>query len=249
MTDPKVLKEMSFAEALRWNPTLLSTTSTKLGSPKVGDLFEESVINQLPQAAVVLGWARDGSKKRMGVAGLSEDNVGVYGQSQNSWAGMFVGNVSVEGDINTTGWVHAKNVNCQGADCAENFAVVAAEAIKPGSVMVLGDDGLLHPCSAEYDARAAGVISGAGHFKPGLLLDCRDDAAGMLPLALVGKVYCMVDADAAAIQAGDLLTTSSTRGHAMKAQDRDRMTGAIIGKALQPMKAGQGLIPILVSLQ
>lgn len=249
MANTKAAKEMPFAEALRWNPTLLSTTSTKLGGPKVGDLIEESVIGQLPQSAIVLGWAKDGSKGHMGVAGLSENNVGVYGQSQNNWAGMFVGNVSVEGDISTSGWVHAKNVNCQGADCAENFAVAAAEAVQPGSVMVLGDDGLLQPCSTEYDARAAGVISGAGDFRPGLLLDCRDDATGMLPLALVGKVYCMVDADAAAIQTGDLLTTSSTRGHARKAEDRDRMTGAIIGKALQPMKAGKGLIPILVSLQ
>ncbi|WP_152613482.1 hypothetical protein [Inquilinus limosus] len=249
MANTKVAKEMPLAEALRWNPTLLSTTSTKLGSPKVGDLFEESMIGQLPQSAIVLGWATGGSKDHMGVAGLSENNVGVYGQSQNGWAGMFIGNVSVDGDINTSGWVHAKNVKCLGADCAENFAVASAAAIKPGSVMVLGDDGLLHPCSAEYDVKAAGVISGAGAFRPGLLLDFRDDVTGMLPLALVGKVYCMVDADGAAIETGDLLTTSSTTGHAMKAQDRNRMAGAIVGKALQPMKAGKGLIPILVSLQ
>jgi hypothetical protein len=35
----------------------------------------------------------------------------------------------------------------------------------------------------------------------------------------------------------------------MKAGDRDRAFGAVIGKALRPLAAGQGLIPILVALQ
>jgi hypothetical protein len=48
---------------------------------------------------------------------------------------------------------------------------------------------------------------------------------------------------------GDLLTTSSTPGHAMKAADALKAFGSIIGKALRPFKQGQGLIPILVALQ
>jgi len=53
------------------------------------------------------------------------------------------------------------------------------------------------------------------------------------PVALFGKVYCKVDANLGAIEVGDLLTTSPTRGHAMKAQDpaQDplRAFGAAIG--------------------
>jgi hypothetical protein len=68
-------------------------------------------------------------------------------------------------------------------------------------------------------------------------------------LALVGKVYCKADAQYSPIEVGDLLTTSSTSGHAMKAQDPMRAFGCVIGKALETLKEGQGLIPILIALQ
>jgi hypothetical protein len=38
-------------------------------------------------------------------------------------------------------------------------------------------------------------------------------------------------------------------GHAMKAADPRRAFGAVIGKALRPLPAGRGLVPILVALQ
>ena len=65
----------------------------------------------------------------------------------------------------------------------------------------------------------------------------------------MGKVFCKVDASFGAIAAGDLLTTSTTCGHAMKASDAQQAFGAVIGKAMRPLALGQGLIPILVSLQ
>jgi hypothetical protein len=68
-------------------------------------------------------------------------------------------------------------------------------------------------------------------------------------VALLGKVYCKVDAQFGAVAVGDLLTTSPTAGHAMKAADPAQAFGAVIGKALRPLTAGQGLIPILIALQ
>ena len=69
-------------------------------------------------------------------------------------------------------------------------------------------------------------------------------------MALVGKVYCKVDAEYAPVEVGDLLTTSPTLGHAMKAGDPAKAFGAVIGKALQGLPAGQrGLIAILIALQ
>ena len=65
----------------------------------------------------------------------------------------------------------------------------------------------------------------------------------------MGKVFCKVDASYGPIEAGDLLTTSDTPGHAMKAGDPARTSGAVVGKALRGLRDGQGLIPILVSLQ
>lgn len=137
------------------------------------------------------------------------------------------------------------------ADCAEDFDVAGGErpSIAPGHVMVLDNEANLALCRDCYDKRVVGVISGAGGYRPGIVLDRRAMTSDRLPLALVGKVACRVDADFGVIAVGDLLTTSTTPGHAMKAHDRDLAFGAVIGKALRPMVSGTGLIPILVALQ
>ena len=64
----------------------------------------------------------------------------------------------------------------------------------------------------------------------------------------MGKVYCKVDARQSSIEIGDLLTTSSTKGYAMKAEDPMKAFGAVIGKALGSIKQGLGMIPVLVAL-
>ncbi len=66
---------------------------------------------------------------------------------------------------------------------------------------------------------------------------------------MLGKVYCKVDADQSTIKVGDMLTTSHTAGHAMKATNRSKAFGAVIGKALHAVKSGKRLIPILIALQ
>jgi hypothetical protein len=48
---------------------------------------------------------------------------------------------------------------------------------------------------------------------------------------------------------GDLLAASPTPGHAMRAGDRSRAPGAIIGKALTPLDGGTGLVEMIISLQ
>ena len=133
------------------------------------------------------------------------------------------------------------------ADCAEDFEVVG-EA-EPGTVMVIGEHGGLCSSHGEYDRRVAGVISGASDLKPGIILGRTSASPTRHPLALTGQVYCKVDADYATVEVGDLLTTSPTRGHAMKATDSARSFGAVIGKALSALHAGQGLLRILVALQ
>jgi len=68
-------------------------------------------------------------------------------------------------------------------------------------------------------------------------------------VALVGKVYCKVDAHYAPIAVGDLLTSSPTPGHAMRANDPLKAFGSVIGKALRSRTEGRGIIPVLVALQ
>lgn len=139
----------------------------------------------------------------------------------------------------------------QNADFAEDFDILAREGEKAeaGSVMVFSDSGALVECEAEYDRRAAGVISGAGKYKPGIVMDKQRGVGNRQPIALVGKVYCKVDAAYGSIQIGDLLTTSPTRGHAMVAAEAVKAFGATIGKALAPHADGRGMIPVLVNLQ
>jgi hypothetical protein len=153
-------------------------------------------------------------------------------------AGFFDGNVTVTGDIFLSG-----------GDCAEHFDIAGAQQLEPGTVVVIDQEGALRESREAYDRRVAGVVSGAGDYKSGIVLDKRPSQVDRAPVALVGKVYCKVDAQYAPIKVGDLLTTSPTAGHAMKTGDALKAFGAVIGKALRPLKAGQGLIPILVALQ
>ena len=67
------------------------------------------------------------------------------------------------------------------------------------------------------------------------------------PVALSGTVQCKVDAGLGAIQVGDLLTTSPTPGHAMRTDEA--RPGTILGKALQPLDTGTGMIKVLVMLR
>jgi hypothetical protein len=148
------------------------------------------------------------------------------------------------------GTVFAKTDIVLGSDCAEDFDVAQSDEIGPGTVMVLGDDGTLQTSNSPYDKKVAGVISGAGEYEPGLILGRRKvPSQERMPLALVGKVYCKVDAQYGSIHTGDLLTTSPTPGHAMRAADPLKAFGAVVGKALRSLSSGQGLVPILVALQ
>ena len=142
------------------------------------------------------------------------------------------------------------------ADFAEEFEVMDAsgipgvDTVRAGMVMVTGANGVLRPCMEAYDTRIAGVLSGAGSFKPAIVMD-KQRYTGRLrsPVAMIGKAYCYVDASEAAIEPGDLLTTSPTPGHAMKALDPEQAFGATLGKALEAVPKGERkLIPVRVSL-
>jgi len=198
--------------------------------------------------------ASDGGKA--GVFGASENGAGVLGYARDrdmpavfafggllaialnkKFAAEFRGDVKVEGDILLTA-----------ADCAEQFDVVGGSATEPGSVVVIDGDGALRQSSEPYDTKVAGVISGAGTYRPGIILDKQPSSSDRLCVSLIGKVFCKVDGGYGSIAVGDLLTTSPTAGHAMRASDPQRAFGAVLGKALKPWNGGRGLIPILVAL-
>jgi len=143
----------------------------------------------------------------------------------------------------------AGDIRFRNADVAEQFEVAGDVEVSPGTVMVLGQDRRVRPSSSPYDRRVVGVVSGAGVYRPGIVMDAGLDADGHVPISLFGKVICKADATEAPIAVGDLLTTSGTPGHAMKAAEPDRAFGAVIGKALSPLEENVGFVEVLISLQ
>jgi hypothetical protein len=194
----------------------------------------------------------DPSRNRLEIAYKTPDGQDLWGQFvlHGPSGNVGIGTVNPQAKLHVNGdMVVTGDIVLQNADCAEEFAVKHMEMIEPGTVMVLSEEGSLRQSTEAYDKKVAGVISGAGDLKPGLILDKQSESTNRMPIALMGKVYCKVDAQYAAIEVGDLLTTSPTPGHAMKATDPIEAFGSIIGKALRPLETGKGLIPILVALQ
>lgn len=223
------------------------------------------VLGQSERANGVLATSKNGQ----GVTAFSDNDVGLFAQG-GTFGAVFKGALvvgkgpgprdpniprnQVDGSIviNDGGSLFLNgggDVILGNADCVEDFDLSAAADADPGSVMVLDGNGTLRQCTIAYDNHVVGVLSGAGDYRPGLVLDRHPELKGRAPLALMGKVYCKVDASYAPVEVGDLLTTSPTPGHAMKATDQFKAFGAVIGKALRPLANGSDLVPMLISLQ
>jgi hypothetical protein len=137
----------------------------------------------------------------------------------------------------------------KGLDYAEGFDVSNDADYSRGTVMIIDPDtpGKLTTSSEPYDSKVAGIIAGANGLGSGVRLggDKFD-----YDIALAGRVYCNVDATENGVEPGDLLTTSSVPGYAMRVSDSDRAQGAIIGKAMEKLEKGRkGKILVLVTLQ
>jgi hypothetical protein len=190
-------------------------------------------------------------------------NYGVYGSSDSSggYGGFFVNTGSgtrnllaandaasttdLEFRVDNSGNVYADGSFIpSGADLAEMLP--AAEGLEPGDVLVIGPDGKLSRSTGAYQPTVVGVYS----TNPGFVGGAGDDAdlAGKVPLAIAGLVPVKASAENGPIRPGDLLVASSTPGHAMRAGDEPPI-GTIIGKALEGLDSGTGIIQMLVMLQ
>lgn len=189
------------------------------------------------------GWFQSDS---MGT-GAAWVGYGDYGiKATGTTAGGWFNTVLVDGKT-TTGVLEITG----GADVAEPFEVNGTARLPEGSVVVIDElePGALAVSSEPYDHRVAGVVSGAGGVRPGVLLSQGEWSDGETAVALAGRVYSLATADNGAIRPGDLLTTSAIPGHAMRATDPDRSQGAVLGKAMSSLEDGEGLVLVLVNLQ
>jgi hypothetical protein len=200
--------------------------------------------------------------------GTSGPGVGVFGQtySPSGTGGLFAnvagGNI-IEGGfgqpettvfrVDGTGRVFADGgFQASGADFAESMAVAGDRGkYMAGDLLVIDPTANRRLALARqpYSTLVAGIYS----TKPGMLASTHKltdtVAPNEIPLAVVGIVPCKVTVENGPIRVGDLLVTSYTPGHAMKGTDRRRMLGAVLGKALEPLSRGTGVIQVLVTLQ
>ncbi len=140
---------------------------------------------------------------------------------------------------------------CNGCDISEPFAMTDDVMLPEGALVVIdaANPGRTTLSTRPYDPCVAGVISGAGDINPGLTLSQHGIFDDGQNVALTGRVYCLATAANGAIRPGDMLTTSNIAGHAMKATDRGRAFGSVIGKAMTSLNDGEGLVLVLVNLQ
>ncbi|GJQ57683.1 MAG: hypothetical protein D8M57_00395 [Candidatus Scalindua sp. AMX11] len=201
---------------------------------------------------------RDNSSLRF----FDDDKGEVVTMKENGNVG--IGKPNPEYKLDVDGTTRTKIIRITGgSDLSEQFDIGRPHNLKeyikngefkitPGMVACIDtkNPGKLLVSHKAYDRTVAGIISGAGGVRPGMLMGQTGTTAdGEFPVALTGRVYCKADAMVAPIQPGDLLTTSDTPGHVMKVGDHDRAQGAIIGKAMSSLDKGKGLVLVLVSLQ
>ncbi len=172
-----------------------------------------------------------------------DDSPGVFAESEKSY-GIYAETDRYDHKygVYTSDKMCAMSYDTDSNDVAEYFAV--HENVEPGTVMVIGEDSKLECSTTAYDTTVAGIVSTA----PGVALGTNETGnADEELIAVAGRVPCKVDATYAPIMPGDLLTTSDTQGHAMKATNPQ--IGTILGKALEPLDSGTGVIEVLVTLQ
>ncbi|MDF0664874.1 MAG: hypothetical protein P0119_02235 [Nitrospira sp.] len=184
-------------------------------------------------------------------------NIGTHGFSAKPKTAGWAGGVHTW-DVEAEGTIWARNGSQSGPrDLAENY--YSDVTLDPGDVACLDrkEDRIVKSERANDDL-IIGVISTL----PGFLLGAehgedekRHDGKRAYPVALSGRVPCNVTDENGPINRGDLLTSSSTIGHAMKATPRVVggveifAPGTIIGKALESLHSGTGVIEVFVTLR
>lgn len=151
--------------------------------------------------------------------------------------------------LEVVGTIKATNIAANYQDMAE--WVPATRSMEPGTVVVLNSEknNEVMPSHGSYDTGVAGIVSA----HPGFILGEGSDTKAQI--ATTGRVKVSCDASQHPIRVGDLLVTSDKVGVAMRSepiqiQGRSfHQPGTLIGKALEPLAAGEGQILVLLSLQ
>ena len=128
----------------------------------------------------------------------------------------------------------------------EMFESDETDYISAGDVLITSERGesILSRSTKAYDRRVIGTVSG----NPTIILNNSGKEEKLYPVALSGKAVCKVDARNNPVKPGDLIVTSTTPGCAMAGTiDSFEKIGTVIGKALERLDDGIGLISVFLT--
>ncbi len=127
--------------------------------------------------------------------------------------------------------------------------VRVSEPVEAGHVLAIDPENpeMLRVATIAADEAVFGVVTE----DPGVMLESSASGEGAeifeAAVAVSGVTVCKVDAGFGSIRPGDLLVSSPTAGHAMRAADP--LPGTVIGKALEPLETGTGAVRMLVMMR
>jgi hypothetical protein len=123
------------------------------------------------------------------------------------------------------------------ASQSEGSLFPVSEPVEIGDLLALDpeDPGVLRRADSAADPNVIGIV---------VEQPIETDEGDQAPVALYGLAVVNADASHGAILPGDLLVSSPTPGHVMRATVA--APGTVVGKALEPIETGTGSIQVLV---
>jgi hypothetical protein len=194
-----------------------------------------------PPAHAVPATGRPAVVQNPGVAASA--NGGTSAPAASAGTGSATSALPVDADGN----IYGKSFRPASPDFASSFPVCGP--VEAGDILVTDANhpGLFCRSLIANDPGVVGVVAG----EPGLLLGSApkgtEPAILSAPVATSGVIKVKVDAGYGPIALNDLLVASPTPGHAMRVENPAQ--GTVIGKALEPLPNGTGLIKVLVMLR
>ena len=126
--------------------------------------------------------------------------------------------------------VFAKATSAQYADLAENYEADADYA--PGTVVVFGGTKEITISNKNHDTAVAGIIS----TNPSYLMNAGQSGEWILPVALTGRVPCLVQGP---VTKGTVLVTGDTPGTAVAIKTSKFVPGCVVGKSLENINSNE----------
>ncbi|MBE7413440.1 MAG: discoidin domain-containing protein [Leptospiraceae bacterium] len=232
---------------------IFGKNESEQGSGIVGVGGEEGVLGFSPHYGVS-GYS-NGKENSAGVLGVSHFSHGAIFISQREYALFANGNglkskdiqgsgkaILAEGDSLFKGLVQIQTKN--GNDCiARYFPIVKGDVIAEGDLLVTSsEEGRLSKSKTAYSTRVIGVAIQSESLVLGEKIE------NSMAVGMFGVVRLNVDASDGEIVPGDILVSSISPGHAVKADLNKTKIGMIVGKSLGYCKKGKSTIQAMVSI-